>query len=323
MTSPLWQRSDGELLKALREKAGLDVVVLARLGTMTVHQVRGLEDGEGGEFYSPAIKAHMGRALLAKLGYVPAPAEAVLADVPDAAPADPVPVVAPDPAPLRQASIPAPAEPRPDKPRRLGPPAGYALAGIGLLLAGLWLLSQHKPWAQRSPAAVSGAATPPPAASSAEGTSLTAGAPALAARSAQDAPPVTVVTTAPAPAPAPAVTPAAPSAPAAVAAAATTDPACSVAESRPGLTFTPSEPRKAGTFVHLVADKPVRLCVLDAAQRATRLELEPGVGRSVAGAAPFVVRGELGHLKIFFQGVRVQGDLAAGTQVVLNEAPLR
>ena len=73
MTSPLWQRSDGQLLKALRQEKGLDASVLARMGTMTVQQLRGLEEGEGGEFYSPEIKAHMGRSLLAKLGYVPPP----------------------------------------------------------------------------------------------------------------------------------------------------------------------------------------------------------------------------------------------------------
>jgi hypothetical protein len=106
------------------------------------------------------------------------------------------------------------------------------------------------------------------------------------------------------------------------AAPAPTDPACT-GDARSGPVYTPSEPRKAGNFVHFVADKPISLCVVDASSKSTRIALEPGVGRTVPGAAPFVVRGELAHLKIFFQGVRVQTDTGPGDQVVLNEAPLR
>ncbi len=293
MTSPVWQRSDGELLKALREKAGLDPVVLARMGTMTVKQLRGLEEGEGGEFYSPAIKAHMGRVLLAKLGYV--------APVPAPEPVTQVSVASAPENSLPAAPVLAPAPglsgPKPGLVLRLPRQAWVALACAGLIMIGVGFLfapraSSHKPPVQEP---VAGALP-------ADGSVLVAHA----------APPLPVVVAAPAPVPA-ATSSTPPSA----------DPACAPGQAGQGLAYTPSEPRKAGNFVHLVADKPVRLCVLDASQKATRLELEPGVGRSVPGAAPFVVQGELAHLKIFFQGVRVQGDLAAGTQVVLNEAPLR
>ena len=83
MTTPLWQPSDGQLLKSLREQAGLDRAVLARMASMTVQHLKGLEEGEGGEFYSPAIKAQMGRALLARLGHVAPETRDVDSPVPD------------------------------------------------------------------------------------------------------------------------------------------------------------------------------------------------------------------------------------------------
>lgn len=304
MTSPLWQRSDGQLLKALRQEKGLDASVLARMGTMTVQQLRGLEEGEGGEFYSPEIKAHMGRSLLAKLGYVPPPvaSQGAVDEAPAVAePATP-PVQAVQAAQAVQTVHAGAMSTRFDASPRasgaLGRTAGIALASAALIAIAYGAFTLARP----APAgSVAAAPTAPAAATSAPLT--VAAAPVTAA---------------------PALPVAAKPEPVAVAtAAASADPACTPADTRPGLAYTPTEPRKAGNFVHLVADKPVRLCVVDASQKATRVELEPGMGRSVPGAAPFVVRGDLAHLRIFFQGVRVQGDLGASAQVVLNEAPLR
>lgn len=292
MASVRWQLPDGQLLKALREQAGLDPVVLARMGTMTLQQLRGLEDGEGGEFYSPAIKAHMGRALLAKLGHVgptPSEVEAEAAAQAPAVVAAPEGAINPDPLP--------PPEPRASQAVRLRPrPVGvFAVLGTGLVAVATWAVIAFSPSPIR------------PGNSAPMADALQPAEPSRAPVAPEDP----AVATAPA-----SVAPPAP-------ATAAAEAVCTVDEARQAVAYTPAEPRKAGNFVHLVADRPARLCVLDAARKATRLELEPGTARSVHGAAPFVVRGDLAHLRIFFQGVRVHGDLGAGTQVVLNEAPLR
>ena len=296
MTSSLWQRSDGQLLKTLREQAGLDPIVLARMGTMTVQQLRGLEEGEGGAFYSPEIKAHMGRSLLAKLGHVAAPVipEATVPEpLPVAAPVLPVPAPAPPTAPALVASPPVTLPP--EAPARLRWPAWTVWSGAGVLALAVVFVTLIRSRPVTAPTAVPTAQALVPA---------TLDTPAVAA-------------------PTQAASEAVPAARALTAVSATADPACTPSDARTGPTYTPSEPRKAGNFVYLVADKPISLCVVDASQKSTRIALEPGVGRTVPGAAPFVVRGELAHLKIFFQGVRVQTDAGAGDQVVLNEAPLR
>ncbi len=289
MTSSLWQRSDGQLLKTLREQAGLDPIVLARMGTMTVQQLRGLEEGEGGAFYSPEIKAHMGRSLLAKLGHVAPPATqeaAVSEPLPAADPVLPVPVSAPAylPEPARLAALPVDLPPGPQARRLAHARTVWAGGGVLALAALVVILIRPAPTVQ--------ALVPPTLEKPQVATASPAASEAAAAARAQAATP------------------------------APTDPACT-GDARIGPTYTPSEPRKAGNFVHLVADKSISLCVVDASDKSTRIALEPGVGRTVPGAAPFVVRGELAHLKIFFQGVRVHTDAGAVDQVVLNEAPLR
>ena len=300
MTSSLWQRSDGQLLKTLREQAGLDPIVLARMGTMTVQQLRGLEEGEGGSFYSPEIKAHMGRSLLAKLGYV-APRviqeAAVPEPLPAAAPVLPVPAPPPPPAPPPAPALVAspPVTLPPEAPARLRWPAWTVWAGAGVLALAVVFVTLIRSRPVTAPTTVPTAQALVPA---------TLDTPAVAA------PTQAASETVPAARPLTAVS-------------ATADPACTPSDARTGPTYTPSEPRKAGNFVYVVADKPISLCVVDASQKSTRIALEPGVGRTVPGAAPFVVRGELAHLKIFFQGVRVQMDAGAGDHVVLNEAPLR
>jgi hypothetical protein len=263
------------------------------MGTMTVQQVRGLEEGEGGSFYSPEIKAHMGRTLLAKLGYVAPPATQEAADPEPLPAADPfAPAPAHLPEPTRLASPPVSLPPGPQA--RLRGPAWMVWAGGGVLALSALVVILIRPAPVATPAAVPTAqALVPP--------TLEAPQVAVALQAASEAAPVARVQAA---APAP------------------TDPACT-GDARSGTVYTPSEPRKAGNFVHLVADKPISLCVVDASSKSTRIALEPGVGRTVPGAAPFVVRGELAHLKIFFQGVRVQTSAGAGDQVVLNEAPLR
>ncbi|MFY8102592.1 MAG: hypothetical protein ACOVK6_00690 [Ramlibacter sp.] len=330
MTSPAWQRSDGELLKALREQAGLDRVVLARMGTMTVHQLRGLEEGDGGEFYSPEIKAHMGRTLLAKLGHVaPASPASPASPARDAAPGEDAgrsvtaqsgPLTATLTAPVTvslarergEASAKSVLATR--KSARSGRTAVITL-GLVALTVGAWALIGPRP---RAPVVAAAVEVPRPVtavpAETAPAAAVTRAEPAPAAAVAAPASMATVAVPVSAPVATTAASPAPPPA---------ADTACVADPGASAVAYTPSEPRKAGNFVYLVADKPARLCVVDATRKATRVDLDAGGGRSVYGAAPFVVQGDLGHLRIFFQGVRVQGEMGAGTRVVLNEAPVR
>lgn len=63
-----WSEKEGVLLKNLRESAGLDISVLARLYCISKNQLRQLEDGGDSSFYSPKIKLDVGIKILKKLG---------------------------------------------------------------------------------------------------------------------------------------------------------------------------------------------------------------------------------------------------------------
>ncbi|WP_350297274.1 helix-turn-helix transcriptional regulator [Limnohabitans sp. Rim8] len=62
--NPTWSETDAQKFKAMREDAGLEVAALAKLFALSVAQVHELEDGGQECFYSPVIKARVGRKLL-------------------------------------------------------------------------------------------------------------------------------------------------------------------------------------------------------------------------------------------------------------------
>jgi hypothetical protein len=62
--NPIWSETDAQKFKAMREDAGLEVAALAKLFALSIAQVHELEDGGQECFYSPAIKARVGRKLL-------------------------------------------------------------------------------------------------------------------------------------------------------------------------------------------------------------------------------------------------------------------
>ena len=68
MTKRVWLTADGALLKTLREEAGLEVITLARLHSLSSSQVKQLEEGGDSSFYSPSIKLATGRKLLMHFG---------------------------------------------------------------------------------------------------------------------------------------------------------------------------------------------------------------------------------------------------------------
>lgn len=107
-----WIESDAQRLRGLREQVGIPQAALAKRHALSVAQVRELEGGKTGSFYSEDIKAHAGRRLLAALGYVAPPdapedaeplAPPVAAPAPEApAPAVSAPANEPEPEPLPQ-----------------------------------------------------------------------------------------------------------------------------------------------------------------------------------------------------------------------------
>ena len=68
MTKQVWLPGDGALLKKLREESGVDITTLARIHSLSVAQVKQLEDGGESSFYTSAIKLATGRKLLMHFG---------------------------------------------------------------------------------------------------------------------------------------------------------------------------------------------------------------------------------------------------------------
>jgi transcriptional regulator with XRE-family HTH domain len=68
VTKQVWLPVDGALLKKLREEAGLEIITLARLHSLSTSQVSQLENGGDSSFYTPSIKLATGRKLLMHFG---------------------------------------------------------------------------------------------------------------------------------------------------------------------------------------------------------------------------------------------------------------
>ena len=69
MSNLNWQTSDGVTLKSLRQSAGIGLSVLARKASLSVDQLRQLEDGGSSLFYTEAIKLRAGERVLSILGF--------------------------------------------------------------------------------------------------------------------------------------------------------------------------------------------------------------------------------------------------------------
>lgn len=332
-----WTDTDAQRLKALREQAGADQAAFAKRHALSTGQVRELEGGKPGSFYSDDIKAHVGRKLLAALGYVaplepePEPeAEPSQAPAPQAAPAvspealqasatpevtqapvhepEPEPESIPesgvsaDPDPAHQAVTPGAAANEPaeaDPPRRsLGPMAILAvIAGIGVALV---FVIGERPATAVSTVTVDVAAAPAFA---------TASAPELAASSA-----------AAVASPAASAAASTPAKAASAASAAKLPAGCEPASGREPTQYASPVADKPATYVYVEAIQEARACVLDSRNQARMVVLKAGESINFAGVAPFTIRSaQWNDLKVFFQGLRVQLEPgAASDTVVIN-----
>ncbi len=329
-----WTSGDAKLLRELRQAAGIDRAALARRCALSMSQLAELEEGGSKQFYSERIKSHTGRAVLARLGYSPAPATA------PALAADPAPTLSPTPTWLGQSD-------------RMGAPGVSAQRAEPQAAQNLpqpLAAASAPPPARTTPAttAVTTAltddpASPVPAGPSPESVPVPAPAPvpanggrfwvgvlvvgvavvgfltwlnrpkspdvpstAMAAgQTVQMAPAAaSVETREPVPAAGAASVPAPVSAPA-VMATATTEARCP----EPGgvlVKYTPVQPFRPGNYVYLEASRPVQVCVTDARQQPIAVQVRPGTGETVPGTPPFIVQSAgWGDLRVFFQGVRV------------------
>ena len=68
MLKQVWLPEDGTLLKKLREEAEIEITTFARMNSLSVYQIKQLEEGGNSAFYSSAIKLATGRKLLMHFG---------------------------------------------------------------------------------------------------------------------------------------------------------------------------------------------------------------------------------------------------------------
>lgn len=321
-----WTDADAKLLRDLRMATGVDRATFARRCTLSTGQLTELEEGGSGRFYSESIKNHTGRTLLAKLGHVRRVIEADRMDAPSVAASRP-PSSSPAAAPSAESPVSAPdltAEPASAAPvlRTSGArepvtdvsarpvageaPAERSKAWVGIVAVGVVAIGALA-WFNRPPT------TPPAAVPTAapEPMAEAAAVPASAAASEAATPePAPVAAAAPAPTPAPAA-----SAPQAKA----TDATCPPASGAPA-SFTPERALKPSSYVYFEAQQATLVCVTDAAQKKSVVQLKAGERVNVNGTPPFTVQAaRWGDVRMFFQGVRVpleEPGMSAGAVVL-------
>lgn len=300
----IWTTEDSQQLTSLREAAGLDIAILAKRHSLSIHQVRQLEEGGDDRFYSQAIKLQVGRKLLRSLGgdlvELPEPEMSVAEALPS-----PVPEPAHASAVVRDATE---STGVPKSPSRLWLPLG----GVALLaLAWLgWQQSVQEPSLQKKNPNVLAAVVPAKQAELAEKPPAGEGAPGGAASEVatplQASPPAEASAE-----PTPAVEP--------TASVAASGPSGSCAFGADPIRVSVFEPQKPGNYVYFEAQQAVQVCVKDAAQQTTVLDLPPGRGRTVRGTAPFeVVSERFDAVRIFYQGKMVAPGMLTAPHVVLR-----
>lgn len=298
MNTSSWRTEDGQLLRSLREEAGIDELVFARNNTVSLAQLKELEQGGDHSFYNPAIKRSTGVKLLKKLGHeLPTPEPIQPAEAPSAAPAPTEPVsVAPFVmAPVHTSNS---DEPALTARRSLVQQPVFWLLWLLSLIA----LAAFQPWASKAPL---------PTLTSSAGPEKTS--PAVL-ESTNTAMPNQVSATAPMTDPSVAV---------AKELDTTVSSSCDWQHRDNSKTHTPSQPIKPGNYVYLEAQADTVLCVLDSQNKKTLLQLKAGMAKSVYGAAPFLVHSQdWQNFKLFFQGRRVHEALSDVKHLLLNSQPL-
>jgi hypothetical protein len=311
-TQPTWLPEDGVLLQSLRQKAGIDALVFARLNTISTAQLKELETGVGNSFYNAQIKRSTGFKLLRSLGHVEvvqAPAQTTT--LADAADSPDLVLQTPIDRPIEtawRAAEPAPGSPTAQVKTRIHALQPLYLALAFIVLAAVVFIGRE--WTPKNNVL----SHPQPHLSDVIMHPATTGAATLTAvqappnKAAQNTP----NTAEPGPsdqvsANSPALTDAAIAMPRPTTLAPVS---CLNQHRQSSVTHTPTAPLRAGDYIFFEALENSQLCVLDAQNQLTTVQLDAGMKRRVNGEAPFLVHtSNWQHLKMFYQGRRVQtGD---------------
>jgi hypothetical protein len=313
----LYENCDPSLLKRTREAVGMDEGVLARRACLSTAQVRQLESGGTGLFYSITIKRQAYKRLMMILGADP-PIHAPLSEA--------------------EATTASSHAAQPDHKETienivaLSSKSDYlvrqpvkdffldmryrivahrqSLGALLFLLAAVVLLVLN--WR----GALTGTSQPNTAETKAEA------APAVVAKS---VPPTPAVET---PVARPVATPT--EAPASEAKAVVATPvipavagakACAHTEEKL-IEVVSVSANKPPNYVYVTSPVQTTVCVVDGSKKATVLELRPNEGRSVYGSPPWQLSGNaLKDAQIFFQGVRVKAPEGQEPHFKLMEKP--
>lgn len=299
MNNPSWRSEDGQLLRSLREEAGIDELVFARSNTVSLAQLKELEQGGNSSFfYNPAIKRNTGVKLLKKLGHdLPLPEPILMTDAPPAQASSPA---APTEHEARRVHVVAHAHTNAANHARRGVLQKTVYGSLCLLI--LIALLTFKPWAtnDRHPTWPSSAAP-----ANAESQWLKTSTPPMPAELMATATPKADLSNAEANDSASAVS-----------------TECDWQHRDSSKTHTPNQPLKPGNYVYLEAQADTQLCVIDSQNQKTLLQLKAGMAKSVYGSAPFLVHSQdWQNFKLFFQGRRVQEALSDVQHLLLNSQP--
>jgi len=282
MSPPKWTAEDGNLLKSLRQSAGLDIATLALKHMVSTTQVDQLENGGNSAFYNPNIQFATGKKLLRALGHqMPEVDRATAAVMTQTAPdiesaaASKLATLTSPPSLVGHGAI---RKGWHVTPQNFAWPLLLLLVALGLL--GLYvervpevntpeLKESAQMQIQMQPQPQTQIENVPP--------EQTASQPANAS------PPQTV---------------------AAVQAKLPTAPCNWQATA---VEIQPTSPRKPAEYVHMVAQQNVLVCIKDAEQRVATLEMQAGDARSIYGPAPFKVYStHLSGMQIYFQGQAIK-----------------
>jgi hypothetical protein len=301
MNKLTWRPEDARLLLSLREAAGIDAMVFARVNTVSVAQLKELEQGEGNSFYNPQIKRSTGIKLLKKLGHEPATA------CEDSQPEEPAAAATATAEPLNSRSAnwttsESSLQAAPLK-RNLGFSPKQVLVAVSFLGIVAVILTGN-PWAQSN--AIQAVPTPPPLASLAPTLPSASETTGPSAQQAFMPSPPTELSAPPKPS---------------TEEVATQTPAspCDAKMREVGATHTTTAPLKPGNYVYFEAIEDTELCVRDHDNQVTWVRLPAGMKKTVHGSAPFLVQtSQWNKMKMFFQGRQVPINPNAPSHLVLN-----
>jgi transcriptional regulator with XRE-family HTH domain len=338
--------NEAEILKTLREAAGLDVAQLAAMANLSAGQVRQLEEGGDSHFYSPQIKAQSMRRVLRLLQNQPSAEEAAalatLEQVPKSV------NVIDDIIRLSETNLKSTIDTslvrRPPNPYKALLLVGAALVGVFMLLN--WQANHTKPQNLFSEWIEPFTAKPVAEAAPAQDEPV-----AQAPLPVKPIEPETTVTesvppgpVSPAAVPTPAATPMAVPTLADVKPSPAEQPKPTVKQSEPiavsnsssqvagdcklltaePMPASPVSVSKPGSYVYLLPNKDVQVCVDDGKRVQTVVNLKAGQGRSIHGSSPWVIgSNQISAVQVYFQGSKVMIPKDVGQRIVLKEQALQ